>query len=145
MATTERFTSMADVRMQRDVLRARRAAHGNGIRSHWNTLGEGEFRSGVVNGAFRSIWSAWRPLDTLRTVAGQPGDLTGTILGLALGSRARTPWGRALVWAAGAAMPFVVDRLRENERVQHFLVEFQRSWDRIRERVRTPREDRDQL
>lgn len=141
MVTTDRFTSLADVRMQRDVLRARRDAHGNGIRSHWTTLGEGEFRKGVLNGTIRGLWTAWRPMDTMRAMAGDPVDLTSAILGIALGSRARTPWGKALMWVAGAAMPMVIDRLRENDRVQHFLTELKRTWDRIRERSNTARGD----
>lgn len=143
MGKTERFTSLADVRNQRDVLRAKRAAHGSGIRSHWSTLGESEFRSGVVNGAVRGLLTAWRPLETMRTMAGSSTGLTGTILAMALGSRARTPWGRALVWAAGAAMPFVVERFRENDRIQHFIVELQRSWGRISDRVRSQRAEHD--
>jgi hypothetical protein len=136
MAKNEPFDTLDAVHLHRDALRAKRQDHATAIRSHWSTLGEAEFRSGVVNGAMRGLWKAWSPMDTLRTAAGQPADLSATLLGLALGGRARTGWGRALIWVASAAMPLVLDRLKENERVQHFMIEFQHSWQRIIQRWR---------
>lgn len=140
MERTERFRSLDDVRMRRERMRIERAQHLSNIKQHWSTLGEGGFRSGVVNGAVRNLWNAWQPLDTLRTIAGNGTDLGSTLLGMALGSKARTPWGRALIWAAGATMPMLLERMQENQRVQHILVELQRSWARIRERMRSSHE-----
>lgn len=140
METTKRFNSLADVQRHKELLRARRAAHQAGIKQHWDTLGQPEFRSGVVNGAMRSVWQAWSPMDTLKTMAGEPTDLTGTVLGMALGGKARTGWGRLLIWAASAATPMVLDRLQRNERAHHLLSELGRSWDRVKDYVRQRRE-----
>jgi hypothetical protein len=141
MERTERFRSLEEVRLHRDRLRALRDGHLAGIKGHWESLGEPEFRSGVVNGVFHSVWEAWRPLDALRTVA-TDGDLPGTALGLLLGRHSKSPWGRALVWAAGAVLPIIVSQVRNNEHVQRFTSELGRSWERIKDHMRERREAR---
>ena len=140
METTKRFNSLAEVQRHKELLRARRAGHQAGIKRHWDTLGEPEFRSGVVNGAMRGVWQAWRPMETLKGMAGEPTDLTGVLLGMALGGKARTGWGRLLIWAASAATPMMLDRLQQNERAHHLLSELGRSWDRVKDYVRQRRE-----
>lgn len=140
MQSSKRFHSLADVQRHRELLRARREAHAAGIKQHWDTLGEPEFRKGVMSGAMRSIWKAWSPVDMLKSMSGEPSGLTGILLGMALGSRARTGWGRLLTWAAGAAVPVVADRLKEDERAQHLLSELGRSWERLKAYVRQRRE-----
>lgn len=141
MGSSKPFRSLADVQRHREFLHARRDGHMAGIRSHWSTLGEPAFRSGVVNGAVRSVWQAWSPMSTLKSVAGEPTELAGTVLGMALGSKAHTGWGRLLIWAASAATPVLLDRLQHNERVQHLLSELGRSWDRVKDHWRQRRED----
>ena len=142
MEKHEHFATLDAVHLHRDALRAKRQSHATAVRSHWSTLGEAEFRSALVNGAVRGLWSAWKPMDTVRSVVGQPVNLSATLLGLALGSRARNGWGRALIYVASAAMPFLMDRLKDNERLQHILSELDRSWHRIKDRVRERREAR---
>lgn len=139
MESTKRFRSLTDVHLRKEELRARRAAHQAGIKRHWDTLGEPEFRSSVVNGAMRDLWKAWKPLDTLKSVAGQPSDVGGMLLGLALGTKARTGWGRLLIWAASAVTPLLAERMQQHDRSQHLLSELGRSWERIKEYVRQRR------
>jgi hypothetical protein len=139
MEPTKRFQSLAEVQRHKELLKARRASHQAGIKRHWETLGEPDFRSSVVNGAMRSLWKAWNPMDTLRTLAGQPSDLGGMLLGMALGTKARTGWGRLLMWVAGAVTPMVAERLQQHDRSQHLLSELGRSWERIKEYVRQRR------
>ena len=134
---------MEALRLHRERLRALREGHLQGMRGHWEVLGEPGFRSGVVNGAVRSIWQAWRPLDTLKTIAGD-GDLAGTAIGLALGGKRRTVWGRLLAWVAGALVPMAVDRLRESDEARHFAQELQRSWGRVKDYVKERRAARQQ-
>jgi hypothetical protein len=140
MEKSEGFDSLDAVHLHREALRAKRQGHATAIRSHWSTLGEAEFRSGVVNGAMRGLWKAWSPMDTLRSAAGQPADLAGTVLGMALGSKAHTGWGRVLMYIAGAAMPLLIERVKDNDRIQHLLSELDRSWHRIKDRMRERRE-----
>jgi hypothetical protein len=140
MGKSERFDSLDAVHLHRDALRAKRVGHSTAVRSHWSTLGDAQFRTALVNGAVRGVWNAWRPMDTLRAVTGQPADLAGTLLGIALGSKARTGWGRVLMYVAGAAMPLLIERMKDNDRVQHLLSELDRSWHRIKDRMRERRE-----
>jgi hypothetical protein len=138
MERIEGFRTLDEVRLHRARLRAQRDLHRGSMEGHWRTLGEGSFHRGVVNGAVRGLWNAWQPLDTFRTVVGNGSDVGSVLLGMVLGSKARTPWGRMLVWAASAAMPMVLERLQGNERVQHILNELRTTWTRVRERMRTP-------
>jgi hypothetical protein len=142
MESTKRFKDLEEVAKYRETLRDQRASAVAGVRSHWSTLGEPGFRSGVLNGTMRSVVKAWKPLDTLKAMAGEPTDLTGAVLGLALGSRSRTVWGRLLVWAVGAAAPMLVGRLKQNEQVGNLLSELERSWHRVIDRLRERREAR---
>lgn len=142
MEPTKRFKSIGDVQRHRELLKARRASHQAGIKRHWDTLGEPDFRSGVVNGAMRNLWKAWSPMDTLKSMVGQPTDLSGMLLGMALGTRARTGWGRLLMWAAGAIAPMLAKRMQQSDHSQHLLSELGRSWERIKEYVRQRREAR---
>lgn len=136
MQRTERFRDLQDVQRYHEALRASRNAHAEGIRQHWNTLGEGEFRSAIISGTARGLWKAWNPFSSISVGSVGSTDLATTLLGLALGSRARTGWGRALVYGFSVAAPYLMDGLKQNERVQHFMSEIQRSWQRIVERWR---------
>lgn len=141
MERIERFRTLEDVYLQRDRLRALRDGHLAGIKGHWESLGEPEFRRAVVKATFSNIWEAWRPLDALRTVA-TDGDLPGTALGLLLGRHSKGPFGRVLMWAAGAVLPRIIEQVRDNEKVQRFTSELGRSWDRIKDHMRERREAR---
>lgn len=142
MERIERFDSLGAVHQARAALLAKREGHATAIRSHWDTMAEAEFRSGVVNGTLRGIWKAWSPMNTLGSVVGQPGDLTGLLLNTVLGGKGQGPWGRALIWVASATMPMLIDRLKQNDRARHTLSEFERSWQRIKNHMRERREAR---
>ena len=148
MQRTEPFRTLDDVRQQRQRLKALRAGHIEGIKSHWGTLREPAFTGAVIQGGFRDLWHSWRPLETLRTVAGDGGDLGSMALGILMGRRATSPWGRALTWAAGIVVPMVTARLGENERAQHLISEVRLSWERIKAYVaqrRAARRKQDQM
>ncbi len=135
MERTDRFRTLDDVHLHRDRLRATRAHHLDGIKGHWGTLREREFRGAVVNSFFRDLWQTWRPLGALRTMAGNGSDLGGLGLGMLMGKRASSPWGRVATWIAGAVLPLVRERLGSDPRVQQFLSEVQRSWQRIKDHI----------
>jgi len=140
MERTERFGTLDDVRLHKERLRALRDGHLAGMRGHWGTLHEGGFHRGVIAGALRDLWEVWSPMGAMRSLMGNGGGMTSAALGLALGKRARSPWGRVLIWAMGAITPIMVNKLRENARSGHILEELGRTWERIKEYVRERRE-----
>ncbi len=79
-------------------------------------------------------------MGTVRNVMGNGVGFASAALGFVLGKRARSPWGRALIWAVGAAAPFLANKFQQNGKSGHFMEELGRTWERIKEYIRERRE-----
>lgn len=140
MMTTEPFRSLTEVHERRAAIVQRRDAHLQGIRNHWEVLGERDFRRAVVNATFRRVWRAWDPMSTLRTVSSDHTGMLSALVGVVLGRQARSPFSRALLYLFGAVAPMATERLQASDKAQHFLAELKRSWERVKDYVERRRE-----
>jgi hypothetical protein len=142
MPTTEPFRSLAEVQVAKARLRAERDRTQDALRVHVDHLREPHFRRALMGDAVGDVLQAWRPLKTLSRLLGGPSGMTGKALGLALGAKARTPWGRAAVLLASALLPGLVERLTQDPQGtgQRVLHELGVSWQRIKDHLNARRQ-----
>lgn len=136
MKKTDRFQSLADVRLERQRLKAVRDKHQDSLTEYWQLVHEPDFRRGLAGDAFGDMLKSWKPIRSLGRLFQADNGAVGNIIGLALGSRSRTIKGRIFAWALGAIAPIVLKKYATPERMEHVMTEVKRSWDRVRERAR---------
>jgi hypothetical protein len=64
----------------------------------------------------------------------------GNVLGLMMGSRARTFKGRLFGWAVGLIAPLILKKVVSPDRMENIVHELSLSWERVRERIRKGRD-----
>ncbi len=136
MKRTDRFRDLAELRGERERLRALRNKHQAALQEYWDLVHEKDFRQALAGDAFGDMLRAWRPLRTLGRFFQSDENSVGTALGLVMGSRARTLKGRVLTWVVSMLAPMVIKKYGTPERLEQFAEEVKRSWSRIRERMR---------
>jgi len=140
MKRIDRFQSLAELRVERDRLRAVRDARQDALRGHWDLLHEKDFRRGLAGDAFGDMLRAWKPMRTLSSFMRSDDGPLGNVLGVLLSSRARGLKGRLFAWAVGLLAPVLLKKYATPERMEHVAQEVRRSWDRVRERIREGRD-----
>lgn len=136
MKGTDRFQSLAELRMERDRLKAVRDRHEDALNGYWDLMRDKDFRRGLAGDAFGDMLRAWKPMRTLGRFMRSDDGSMGNVLGMVMGSRARTLKGRLFAWAVGIIAPIVLKKYASPERMEHIVQEVKRSWDRVRERMR---------
>lgn len=144
MKGTDRFRDLAELRSERERLRALRDKHQAALHAYWELVHEKEFRRGLAGDAFGDMLKAWRPLRTIGSFLRSDNGAVGSALGLVMGARSRTLKGRLITWAIGAIAPMLMRRYATPERLDHLAEELQESWDRVKERMRQRRTERQQ-
>lgn len=136
MKGTDRFQSLAELRIERQRLKAIRDKHQDALKEYWELVHEKEFRRGLAGDAFGDMLRAWKPMRTLGRFFQSDNGSIGNVLGMAMGSRAKTLKGRLFAWAVGAIAPMLLKKYATPERMEHVVDEVKRSWERVRDRVR---------
>lgn len=136
MKGTDRFQNLAELRLERDRLKAVRDKHQDALKEYWELVHEKDFRRGLAGDAFGDMLRAWKPMRTLGRFIQKDEGSIGNVLGLVMGSRARTLKGRLFAWAVGAIAPVLFKKYVTSDRMDHVAQEVKRSWDRVRDRIR---------
>jgi hypothetical protein len=144
MPTTEPFRSLADVQLAKARLRTERDRTQDALRTHFDHLREPAFRRALVGATIGELLQAWPPIKRLTRLLGGSSGITSKALGLALGAKATTPWGRAAMMVASALLPGLVERLTADPQGtgQRVLHELGISWQRIKDHVQARAEAR---
>lgn len=135
MNGTDRFQSLADVRYERERLKAIRDKHQASLKEYWELVHEKDFRRGLAGDAFGDMLKAWKPMRAVGRLFQSDTGSIGNILGMAMGSRARSLKGKLFAWAFGAIAPILLKKYATPEKMEHMLGEVRRTWDRIRDRA----------
>src|SRR5690606_20910812 len=123
MKRTDRFTSLADLRLERARLKAVRDGHRDALLGYWELIHEKEFRRGLAGDAFGDMLRAWKPLRTLTSFIRSGEGPMGNVLGLMMGSRARTFKGRLFGWAVGLIAPLILKKVVSPDRMENIVHE----------------------
>ncbi len=136
MKGTDRFRSLAELRIERDRLKAVRDRHQDALKGYWDLMHEKDFRRGLAGDAFGDMLRAWRPMRTIGRFIQSDDGSVGNVLGMVMGSRARTLKGRLFAWAVGIIAPVLLKKYATPDHLEHIAHEVKRSWDRVRDRIR---------
>jgi len=142
MATTKRFTSLADVHAEKERLRRERDRVRSGLKDQLELVHDKDFRKALIGDAVGDMLQAWRPVRTIMSLLGKSPGTTGQVLGSVLGGGISSPLGKVLMAVASAAIPVVMDRLGKDpgatgSKLAHELAV---SWGRVKDYVRERRE-----
>ncbi|MBL7964148.1 MAG: hypothetical protein JNM31_09940 [Flavobacteriales bacterium] len=134
------FTSLDQVRSEKDRLRAQAALHQGRLGEHWANFRQGDFRRALV---LRSIKGRLRGM-----VGGDAASVAVPILvtglfALLTRTAGRNPWAKAGLGILGAVLPGLIERVMERQQEQagaddgtqgggHLFKEFARTWERIK-------------
>jgi hypothetical protein len=137
MAKVDRYNSMDEVRTEIARLKAAREGYRFNLKEHWKVAGEKEFRRGLVGDVFSELIGAWRPMKSVMAfLDDRPQGLT-SMAGSLLGAKQYTPWGKAIMWGLTAATPYLTEKIGGNKTADTLLSEVRRSWERVRDYVRS--------
>jgi hypothetical protein len=137
MKKSDRFTSMDEVRTEKARLRAAREGYRFNLHEHWRVLGEKDFRRGLVGDFFGELMASWRPMKAVMAFMDKRPQTLASIASSMLGAKSTTPWGKALMWGLTAASPYITEQISGNKSAERVLDEVRRSWERIRDYVRS--------
>jgi hypothetical protein len=137
MKGTDRFKSLDEVRLERARLKAIRDKHQDALKAYWGLVHEKEFRRGLAGDAFGDMLRAWKPMRMIGNFFQSDNGSVGHLLGVMMGTRAKTLKGRLFGWIVGAIAPILLKKYATPERMEHMVDEVKRSWDRVRERMRS--------
>ena len=142
MATTKRFTSLADVHAEKERLRRERDRLQNDLKAQLELVRDKDFRMALVGDAVGDLLRSWRPIRAIMGVFGKSPGAAGQVLGSVLGGRMGSPLGKVLMAVATAAIPLVMERLGKDpgatgSKLAHELAV---SWGRVKDYVRERRE-----
>lgn len=140
MKRIDRFQSLDEVRRERERLKGVRDKHQDALHAYWQLVHEPAFRRGLTGDALGDMLRAWKPLRSLGRLFRSENGALGNVLGLAIGSRSRTLKGRLFGWAVSLVAPILLKKYATPDRLEHLMTELERSWDRIKERMRGEQE-----
>lgn len=128
MPADRSFTTLAEVRAERERLRSERALHAERVQHHWDELRHADSRRRLVLGSVRALFPAdaagWR--DALA----EGGRLAGSVVQDRMrGSRHKLFWTGVAV-----ALPWMAEQLLEPGRLAHLTQEARTTLGRIRDR-----------
>ena len=112
MTKTERFNSLADVRLLRQQLKAERDARADDLRVHWDNVKDKEFRRGLMLDAASDLFRINNGASALGMAAGAVKMAGGwlPIIGPLLGGR-KGILGSRLFWTGlSVALPLLVNK-----------------------------------
>ncbi|HPF91320.1 MAG: hypothetical protein H6592_13365 [Flavobacteriales bacterium] len=136
MRRTDRFQSLAEVRLERERLRGIRDHHQDALLEYWDLVREPAFRRGMAGDAFGDMLRAWKPLRSLSQLLRVENGAVGSAIGLAMGARSKTVKGRVIGWIVSAIAPMLLERFATPEKLEHLVTELKRSWERVKDRFR---------
>lgn len=139
MAKAERYTSMDEVRTEIARLKAAREGYRFNLKEHVKVLGEKEFRRGLVGDIFGELIGAWRPMKAVMAFLDKRPQTLASMAGSMLGPKQYTPWGKAIMWGLTAATPYLTEKIGGNKTADSVLGEVKRSWERVKDYVRSRR------
>lgn len=135
MKTTEHYTNMDEVLVQKQLLRAACSVQSERMKAHLNTIRDPELRKELIGNSIHEIIGSIAPLKALRAAFGGNKGLAGNVMGMVLGATGKTVQGKATGWLAGIVLPAVAKAFMHSERGQKIIHELGRSWERIRNRL----------
>lgn len=142
MPPTKPFSSLAEVRAEKERLRRERDRVQSGLKDQLELVRDKDFRKALIGDAVGDMLQAWRPIRKIMSFLGKSPGMTGQVLGSLLGGRMNSKWARVLMAVASAAIPVVLDRLGKDpgatgSKLAH---ELDVSWGRVKDYVRERRE-----
>jgi len=142
MPPTERFSSLAEVRVEKERLRVECDRLHSGLKTQLTLLHDTDFRRSLASNTVGDMLMAFRPLRTIMAHWGMAPGASAKVMEFALGSNANSIIGRALISIVSAIVPAMIDRLgKEHDATGSKMAhELQVSWDRIKEYVNERRE-----
>ena len=141
MPRTELFTSLAEVRTEKELLRRELDRARADLRTQVELVGDPEFRRALAGDAFGDMLQAWQPLRSVKKLLGNSPTMTSGALGMLFGEKALTPFGRLLIAIATAALPIVMERIGKDpgRNSEKLFEELGVSWERVKNYVRERR------
>jgi hypothetical protein len=139
MKKSDRFNNMDEVRTEKARLRAAREGYRYNMKEHWTVLGEKEFRRGLVGDFVGELMSGWKPMKSVMAFLDEKPQALTNIASSMLGANKGTLWGKAIMWGLTAASPYLTDKIGGNKSADSVLGEVRRSWERLRDYVRSRR------
>jgi hypothetical protein len=130
------FPDLDAVKRERGRLMGERDRYGAALNGHWQRARTPAFRRKVIGNAVTDILRSVKPLGHLLDAFGPGTNVAGTLLGLAMGSRAKGAFGKTLLGGLGAVLPSLFQNFRKSEGGGHLFSELDRSWQRIKSRFR---------
>ena len=137
MPPTERFSSLAEVRVEKERLRVECDRLHSGLKTQLTLLHDTDFRRSLASNTVGDMLMAFRPLRTIMAHWGMAPGASAKVMEFALGII-----GRALISIVSAIVPAMIDRLGKEPAAtgSKLAHELQVSWDRIKEYVNERRE-----